>query len=255
RAEVQRLESEIAAHSSRMEFNRQRAEELGDLIERARRDIAEAEKKRKQHAVAIEQTNHSIAQIERQLQKEEAELTELASLTATLRKSRDERGTQLQELQLAVSKSETRISALEEELAGINSRRELTRDQIEKLTKDIQTLSEAREELVRQIAASLKTSQRGAADVEANLREKERLLSESEQNLAVLERTLAEKQSRLDILRQLNEAGEGLAEGSQAVLKGVDDPEKFGQVIAGSLVGQLDVDPKFIASIEAALGR
>src|SRR5882724_3273861 len=40
RAEVQRLESEIAAHRSRTELNRQRAEELAELIERARRDIA-----------------------------------------------------------------------------------------------------------------------------------------------------------------------------------------------------------------------
>src|SRR5881396_457116 len=48
RAEVQRLESEIAAHRSRIEFNRQRAQELAELIERARRDVAEAENKRKQ---------------------------------------------------------------------------------------------------------------------------------------------------------------------------------------------------------------
>src|SRR5437660_4737114 len=61
RAEVQRLESEIAAHRSRIEFNRQRAEELAELTQRARREIAEAEKKRKQHAAEIEQTNHSIA--------------------------------------------------------------------------------------------------------------------------------------------------------------------------------------------------
>src|SRR3954454_9938383 len=50
RAEVQRLDSEIAAHRSRIDFNHQRAQELADLIERARRDIADAEKKRKQHA-------------------------------------------------------------------------------------------------------------------------------------------------------------------------------------------------------------
>ena len=57
------------------------------------------------------------------------------------------------------------------------------------------------------------------------------------------------------MLRQLNEEGEGLAEGSQALLKGVDRPEKFRGAIAGSLVAQLDVDPKFIQAIEAALGR
>src|SRR4051812_30602039 len=34
RAEAQRLQSEIAAHKSRIEFNRQRKDELGDLIER-----------------------------------------------------------------------------------------------------------------------------------------------------------------------------------------------------------------------------
>src|SRR5882762_138991 len=67
RAEVQRLESEIAAHRSRIEFNRQRAEELAELTQRARREIAEAEKKRKQHAVEIEQTNNSIVEIERHL--------------------------------------------------------------------------------------------------------------------------------------------------------------------------------------------
>ncbi len=57
------------------------------------------------------------------------------------------------------------------------------------------------------------------------------------------------------MLRQLNEEGEGLAEGSQALLKGVNGPEEFRDAIAGSLVAQLDVDPKFIQAIEAALGR
>src|SRR5207253_10725047 len=60
---------------------------------------------------------------------------------------------------------------------------------------------------------------------------------------------------RLDVLRQLNEEGEGLAEGSQALLKGVDGPEEFRDSIGGSLLAQLDVDPKFIQAIEAALGR
>src|SRR5439155_200786 len=141
RAEVQRLESEIAAHRSRIEFNQQRAEEVAELIQRARS--------------------------------------------------------------------------------------ESTCVQIEQLAKEIQTLSSGRDKLLRQIAASLKTNRREAVDVQASLQKKEQLLSEAEQNLAVLERTLAEKRSRLDVLRQLNEEGEGLAQGSQAVLKGVDDGEKF----------------------------
>ncbi|HJW38644.1 MAG TPA: chromosome segregation protein SMC [Candidatus Udaeobacter sp.] len=255
RTEVQRLESEIAAHRSRIEFNRLRAEEFAELLERAQRDIGDAEKKRKQHAAEVEQTDNSITEIERQLKEKEAELTDVANLTGQIQKNRTERGTQLQELQLALSKSESRIAAFEEELSGTKTRRELTRAQTEHLAKQIRTLTAAREKLARHIAASGKASRREAIDVDASLREKERLLSEAEQNLAALERTLAEKQSRLDVLRQLNEEGEGLAEGSQAVLKGLDDPQKFREAIAGSLVAHLDVDPKFVSAIEAALGR
>src|SRR5207244_519345 len=134
---------------------------------------------------------------------------------------------------------------------GTKTRREFTHAQIRQLAKEIRTLTEARKKLVAQIALSLQTSRREAIDVEASLREKERLLSEAEQNLATLERTLAEKRSRLDVLRQLNNEGEGLAEGSQAVLKGLDDPDKFREVIVGSLVAHLDVDQKFVPAIEA----
>src|SRR5207244_13191023 len=113
RAEVQRLDSEIGAHRNRIEFNRQRAQELAELIERAQRDIAEAESKRNQHAAQIEQTNSSITEIEQHLREQEAELTELSALAGEIQEKRSERVTRLQELQLAVSKSESRISTLE----------------------------------------------------------------------------------------------------------------------------------------------
>ena len=255
RASVQRLESEIAAHRNRIEFNKQRAEELAELIQRARRDIAEAETKRKKHAAEIEQTNSSIAKIERHLKEKEAERTKVSALAGEMHKDRTERGTRLQTLQVALSKSESRISALNEELSGTKARRELTGAQIEQLVREIKTSSEAQEKLVAQIAVSLNASRRERADVESSLREREKLLAEAEQHLAVLERTLAEKRSRLDVLRQLNQEGEGLAQGSQAVLKGIHGSAKTREAIAGSLVARLDVDPKFIQAIEAALGR
>ncbi len=90
---------------------------------------------------------------------------------------------------------------------------------------------------------------------ETNLQRQQELLANVEGELSALERTLAEKRSSLEILRQLNAEGEGLAQGSQAVLKGLDDPDRFRDAIVGSLVAQIDVDPKFIPAIEAALGR
>ena len=81
------------------------------------------------------------------------------------------------------------------------------------------------------------------------------MLAGAENSLIALERALAEKESRLDVLKQLNEEGEGLAQGSQAVLKGLDNPKHFQPAVVGALVAKLDVDPKFSAAIEAALGR
>jgi len=255
RAEAQRLDSEIAAHRNRIEFSKQRVEELAGLIQRAQRDIAEAETKRKKHAAEIQQTNSSIAKIEQHLKEKEAELTEASALAGEMHKDRTERGTRLQTLQIALTKSESRLSALDEELSGTKARRELTAAQIEQLAEEIKTSSEAREKLVAQIAASLNVSQRERADVETSLRQREKLLAEAEQRLAVLEHALTEKRSRLDVLRQLNEQGEGLAQGSQAVLRGLHESAKIREAIAGSLVAQLEVDPKFIQAIEAALGR
>ena len=254
-AAVQRLDSEIAAHRNRIEFNRQRAEELTEFAERARRDIAEAETKRERHAAEIEHTNSSIVEIERHLKEKEAELEKVSALAGEMHKDRTERNTRLQELQLALSKSENRISALNEELSGTKARREMTSTQIEQIAAEIKGSSEARGKLVEQIAVSLTGKKRERTDIENSLRETEKLLSETEQQLSVLERTLAEKRSRLDVLRQLNQQGEGLAQGSKALLKGTHASIEVREAIAGSLVAQLDVDPEFIQATEAALGR
>jgi chromosome segregation protein len=255
RAEIQRFDSEIAMHRNRIEFNRQRAQELAELIERAQRDVADAEHKRNQQAAQINQTNSSIAELEQQLKAKEAELTELSILAGEIHKDRSDRVTRLQELHLAVSKSETRISAMEEELTGTKARRELTHAQIEQLLTEIELSVKARDKIVGEIAVSLKGAHTESIDVETTVGEKEKLLAQTERDLATLDRTLAEKRSRLDVLRQLNEEGEGLAEGSQALVKGINGSEEFRDAIAGSLVAQLDVDPKFIRAIEAVLGR
>jgi chromosome segregation protein len=87
--------------------------------------------------------------------------------------------------------------------------------------------------------------------IEEQLQQDRHLLAESDKKLINLEGALAEKSSRLEVLKQLNDEGEGLTEGSQAVLKGLDEQER----VQAALAAQLDVDPKFVAAIEAALGR
>jgi chromosome segregation protein len=265
RTEMQRLDSEIAAHRSRIEFNGQRAQELAELIERARSDIADAEAKRKQQTGEIHKANSLLEKADHLLNEREAELAEIGGLTKEIQQDRGEQSSRLRDLQLAVSKSETRIAALEEELSGTKARREMTASQTEQLAAEIKKLTEARVNIADRIASSLKLTAGDRRKLEelladsqragANLQRHQELLAEAEKNLAAAERVLTEKRSRLEVLRQLNEEGAGLAKGSQAVLKGLDDPARFRASIAGSLISELDVEPQFVPAIEAALGR
>src|SRR5207253_8912080 len=130
RAEAQRLQSEIAAHRSRIEFNRQRKDELSDLIERARGDIATAESKRKQHAAQICGSDALIEETQRFLQSKQGELAKLAELLDKLRAKREARQGDRETARASLSKYESRCDNLEDELAGIDSRRYLTDEQI-----------------------------------------------------------------------------------------------------------------------------
>jgi chromosome segregation protein len=265
RAEAQRLQSEVAAHKSRIEFNRQRKDELNDLIERAKGDIASAESKRKQHEAQIRESDTLIEKTQHFLQSKQSELAKVTEALDKLRAKRETREADRKTARVSLSKYEAKIDKLEDDLAGLTARRELTHEQIREISTEIKEATKAREKVATSIAAAHKSTeseqkkledlltQSAAADT--NLRRQQELLANSETELAAIERTFAEKRSGLEILRQLNAEGEGLAQGSQAVLKGLDDPARFRDSIVGSLVAQIDVDPKFIPAIEAALGR
>ncbi len=265
RAEAQRLQSEVAAHKSRIEFNRLRKEELNDLIERARTDIAGAENKRKQHAAQIRESDILIEKTQQLLQSKQSELARVTEALDKLRARREARETERKNATASLSKFQTRIDKLEDELAGLSARRELTEEQIFELGTEVKEATKAREQLIAEIAAAHKSTETEqkkldelraqSQSIEENLRRQQELLAKADSDVGAFERTMAEKRSMLEILRQLNAEGEGLAQGSQAVLKGLDDPERYRDAIVGSLVAQIDVDPKFIPAIEAALGR
>jgi chromosome segregation protein len=265
RTEAQRIQSEIAAYHNRIEFNRQRAQELTELIERSRSDIAAAETKRGQQAAQIKEADALVEKTDRILQAKQNELAKLTEELSNIRGRREAREAGRQTVRAALSKHETRLAALEDDLSGITARREMTQEQIRQIAGEINKAIKACEDLaddVKTARAATESEQKALDDLlaqsqvaEKNLHAQQELLAQAENDLAAIERALAERRSTLEILRQLNEEGEGLAKGSQAVLKGMDDPDRFRSAVLGSLVTQFDVDPKFIAAIEAALGR
>jgi chromosome segregation protein len=265
RAEAQRLQSEIAAHRTRIELNKQRTQELSELSDRSRQDIAAAEAKRSHQSAAMQEANALIEKTEKLLKAKEDELKKLTEQMAELRERRTAHESELQQLQRGLSKSEDRVSALEDELAGIAIRREATGEHLKDLDLAGANARTARDKIEKDFNAATNASETErknidvllakTREVEERLEQHRQMLDHAEKGFVAIERALAEKESRLEVLKQLNEEGEGLAQGSQAVLKGLDDPKRFQPVVIGALVAKLDVDPKFAAAVEAALGR
>ncbi|MDQ6625762.1 MAG: chromosome segregation protein SMC, partial [Verrucomicrobiota bacterium] len=265
RAEVQRLHSEMSAHRSRIEFNRQRAQEVSELIERYTRDIAAAETKRTEQANQINEADALIEKTNRLLEGKQTELAELTNAAARLRIERSEREATLQELQIALSRAENRLAALGDELAGTKTRRDATAARIAELGHEITAASAARDAAQTAVDQAKTAADTEQATVESlfnalqaaeqQLQAQQQSLTDAEKDAFRIERSIAEKESRLEILRQLNEEGEGLAKGSQAVLKGLDDADRIRPALGGALVANLDVDREYIAALEAAFGR
>jgi len=265
RAEVQRLQNEISSLRNRIDFNRQRAQEFEELIERYESDIGAAEAKRSEQETQIHEADALIARTNQLL---EAKENEVEQLTETLQAARTERGQkedELQSLQLSLSKFESRITTLQNDLTGASARREATAARVSELNRAINDetdhAAEMRANLTRAQAA-MENEQKTADQLRQTLRHAEEqqhqqqsTLANAEKEIGRVDRLIAEKQARLEVLRQMTEEGEGLEKGSQAVLKGLNDPDRIRPAIAGALVANLNVDREFIPPLEAAFGR
>ena len=265
RSELQRLQSQIGGHQNRIQFNRQRTEELTELIERSRKDIATAEAKRAQQGKELEEANALVEKTSQLLQAKEAELAKLTSLISKLRAERSAHDSKLEALRSSQSKNEKRIAELEDDISGLAIRRDATEETRRDLDAAISQARATRDKVRKELASTRATAETGQKNLdllkaksrasEKTSHEQQQRLASTEKSLSEIEHALAEKESRLEILHQLNEEGEGLAQGSQAVLKGLDNPSRIQPALAGALVSNLDVDPEFIAAIEAVLGR
>ncbi len=265
RTEVQRLQNQIASQRNRIAFNQERAQELGALIQRYEADIAAAETKLAQQESEIHSTDALLAETERLLESKKTELAAATERAAEVRREREAQDQALQALELSISKSENRLADLEAEMAGTTERRAATAPRMAELEASLGEVRGARDRLAERVEAIRAT----ASEQSQNLQElaariptaeeavahEQQALREADAALLASERAVAERQSRLEILQQLNDEGEGLAQGSQALLKGLGDPERILPALTGALAALIEVDEQFIPAIEAALGR
>jgi chromosome segregation protein len=259
RSKLQQLENEIASHRHRIEFNEKHGVELRQWIERSQREIESAESKLRDQNAEIECANSLVEETARLFEQKNKELKQLTENAARRREAFRVSDQKLRDTQMNLSKDEVRLSAATEDLRDLRERRNTTGRDCETARTRITVAEVSHKQLSTQIANARSNSEAERQAVEQllgrvrsqedALRENRSALSDLQKKLAAIDRTIAENESRHEVLRQLNEEGEGLAQGSQALLKNKEFQ------FAGALAGQLNVSPELVPAIEAAMGR
>ncbi|MFM8982261.1 MAG: hypothetical protein ACKOLA_05020, partial [Spartobacteria bacterium] len=163
-----------------------------------------------------------------------------------------------------LSNSEARLNSLRGEISGATSRRESGETRLHLLQNEIETASRAAaevsshlEDLKRRSDAAHLALEHSQAETAAAMADHETAQLQRQDTEAILNaagKDAAGIESRLEVLRQLQEQGEGLDEGTQALLKGLDNPDLYHAAIKGTLAQHIQVEERLIPAIEAALG-
>ena len=263
RGQIGEFRSQVQSAEGRIGFNNERNEELSHRI--------------RQNEEQIEIGRETLDQQRRDLLTADEQMDMLRSTIETRQMALNEHLTvhnsivpdrsRLDEDRRAVREM---IRQFEGQIAGAESRAQSLTNQIsndrqrhETLAHDLQGAAHAKAssqvefDHLQQMIAELEQTRNDleeraktcARDIIEKRRQRDALMEE----LNVLQRNVTQRRSRIEIIEQLLQKGEGLAEGTQQVLKGIDNPEVFSVGVRGILASSLEVEPQFITAIEAAL--
>ena len=265
RGVVNDLKNHIGNAEHRIGFNNERAAEFTGLMERYQRDIAAAGEKLQVQEGQIRDTDTELEQIAGTLEFEQVRLSEKMEATNAASARRVDVEKQLQALFASVNAVERRLNALRGEMGGLASQRDGSEtrlgilkselDQIAAVSAELEAQKAGTTEQLEHAQETLASQQQSAREAEESATGIKAELDAVEEKWTAGQRRLSERESKIEVLRQLNEAGEGFGEGTQAVLRGLDNPEFFKPAIAGALAAHIEVEPQFVPAIEAALGQ
>ncbi len=264
RQSVNDLKTRISNHENRIIFNEERAQEFTQLVERYRSDVAGAEEKFRVAESQLHDTDSELAQITTMLASELRVMEELQAATAALTGQRQEAERTINGVANDSARIESRISGLRGQISSVSQQRDGAEARLSILSGELEQLTfafaqftdrlrDTQTELERAVTDA-ETCAAQLADSETQLRDAQGGLAGVDRELRDAQRALAEKDSKLEVLRALNEGGEGFSQGTQAVLRGLDNPDFFKPAIMGALAQFIEVAPEFVVAVEAGLG-
>ena len=264
RQSVSDLKNRISNHENRIIFNEERSQEFTRLVERYRSEAAGAEEKFRIAETQLKDTDTELEQITSLLASELRLMEEKQAATSALTGQRQEAERTISAVGNETARIESRVSGLRGQIASVSQQRDGAEARLSILSSELEQLqdttshynarlAEAQAEM-EQAAADLDLRTVELADAEGQLRESQTGLADLDRQLRDTQRALAEKESKLEVLRTLMAGGEGFSEGTQAVLRGLDNPDFFKPAVLGALAQYIEVPTEFVAAVEAALG-
>ncbi|MDD5200957.1 MAG: chromosome segregation protein SMC [Terrimicrobiaceae bacterium] len=261
---IQTQRNRIYSAETRIASNTERCEEARTMIERNRLEIAACEEKRREQENQIVRTDAMISEMLDLLRSGEQQLSEANERLRVVREDRVNEERAAQELNSGIGRIEARLSDLRRDVSAAAGKREAGEARLQILKNEEAGAHEAlaaaegrateAQGRMESTAIELESAQAAADEAQSSHDDAQRARQQIEVEWNAANRTLTEQESRLELLRQLAEAGEGFGEGTQAVLRGLDNAELFKPALHGALASFIEVEAKFIPAVEAALG-
>lgn len=252
------------AAQSKIAFNNERQAELLARIEQNQIEIEETKQKLGQQEMDLQFATVSLTEISDKISKQETAVNEHEEKRAIAKAHREEKEALLRESRTESNRTQSLIAAAQAKIESSLAQFEGNRERARQLAEDEDKLRLEREEHFasrQKISEELESKVSKLAGLaeefesnERNFQQYRGTLDATREALAQQHKSLTKSSSRLEVLKQLVKTGEGLEQGTQAVLSGLDDKELYEPGIRGVLASFIRVEGEYTSAVEAALG-
>ena len=253
-----------SAAQSKIAFNKERQAELIARIEQNESEIEETRNKLMQQEMDFQSATVSLSEISQKISTQEASLGEHEEKLAVARGMREEKELILRDSRAESNRTQSLIAAAQAKIESSIAQFEGNRERSRQLAEEEEKLRMEREEAFaerQKTAADLDERVSTLAGLEEAFAVNERqfqtyrsTLDGTREASSQQNKSYAKASSRLEVLKQLVKTGEGLEQGTQAVLSGLDDKDLYDPGVRGVLANFIQVDGDYTHAVESALG-
>ena len=264
RHQLNGVQNQVQSADSRIGFNTERQRELEHLITQNSGEVAASEERMMNQEEELASADSALISVRENIGRQKEQIEEHSRITAAAREERTRIERTLREARQSMHNAEGIIISAQAEIGSHQGQQTADRTRQEHLQRDADNLHAERQDKLAEEAETKRQLEELQQEIENHgmlLLQREKDLQAAEIELEAINKRIqasarlhSERASRAQVLRQLLAEGEGLEKGTQAVLKGLNNPEFFKGGTRGLLSGFLEVERAFIPALEASLG-